>query len=81
VELQEALADRLKEFKQAVEAFDRSRMKPETFQSFDRDKFLHPEDPYQSELAEILIEPCQQLMMTCERLAKEVTVQAKRKID
>jgi len=81
VELQEALAVNLEEFKQTVEAFDRSRMKPETFQSFDRDKFLHPEDPYQSELAEILIEPCQQLMMTCERLAKEVTVQAKRKID
>ena len=71
----------LEEFEQSVEAFDRSRMKPETFQAFDRDKFLHPEDPYQSELAEILIEPCKELIVTCERLAREIAVQEKKKID
>jgi hypothetical protein len=81
LELKESLTVNLEEFKQSTEAFVRSRMKPEAFQNFDRDKYLHPEDPYQSELSEILVGPCQELIQTCERLAKELEVQQKKKID
>lgn len=81
VELMESLKNNLADYKQSVEAFERSRISPDKFREIDRDRYLHPEDPYQSELAEILIEPCQELIQTCERLAKEVEVQQKKKID
>jgi hypothetical protein len=81
LELMASLRNNLADYEQIVAAFVRSRISPDKFKEFDRDRYLHPEDPYQSELAEILIEPCQELIQTCERLAKEVEVQQKKKID
>ena len=80
-EFKDSLSTNLKEFKDSVAAFDKSRMTPQLFQKFDRDKHLHPEDPYQSELAEIMIEPCEELILTCERLVKEVEAKREKKIN
>ena len=80
-ELKESLTNNLQEFMQDLEAFERSRMRPTAFQHFNRDDILHPEDPFQSELSEILIEPCKSLIETCERLIQEVAVNQPKKID
>ena len=80
-ELKESLTNNLQEFTQDLEAFERSRMRPSAFQQFNRDNILHPEDPFQSELSEILIEPCKSLIETCERLIQEVAVNQPKKID
>ena len=80
-ELKESLTNNLQEFTQDLEAFERSRMRPSAFQQFNRDDILHPEDPFQSELSEILIEPCKSLIETCERLIQEVAVNQPKKID
>jgi hypothetical protein len=80
-ELRSALENSLEEFMLSLEDFELARSKPEAFPNFDRDKFLHPEDPYQSELAEMLIGPCQELIDTCKRLEQQVDAVQKKKID
>ena len=80
-ELREALANNLYEFKQSVQEFVTARMHADQFPIYVRDKFLHPEDPYQSELAELLIAPCEELIEACERLERNVESEPKKKID
>lgn len=80
-ELREALQNNLEEFKLRVSDFEVARSTPDKFPKLDRDKFLHPEDAYQSELAEMLIGPCQELIETCQRLEQQVETTQKKKID
>jgi hypothetical protein len=46
-----------------------ARIKGE-YDNLKRDRQLHPEDPYQSELYELLIEPCKQLLEAAQHVAE-----------
>jgi hypothetical protein len=80
-ELREALTNNLDDFKRSVSEFETARMQEDRFPNYQRDKFLHPEDPYQSELAELLIGPCSELIEACSRFEQLVESQQKKKID
>lgn len=80
-ELREALTNNLDDFKRSVSEFETARMQEDKFPNYQRDKFLHPEDPYQSELAELLIGPCSELIEACLRFEQLVESQQKKKID
>jgi len=59
-------------YQSEVKKFERARLNGE-FDDLQRDKELHPEDPYQSELYELLLEPCQQLIDSVDRLVKDAS--------
>ena len=54
-----------------VKKFERARIEGE-FQDLDRDHELHPEDPYQSELYELLVGPCKQLIDAAQKAAQDL---------
>ncbi len=59
----------LKFYQVEVKKFERARINDE-FDDLARDTELHPEDPFQSELYELLVEPCKQLLDTASKLAE-----------
>ena len=54
-----------------VKKFERARIEGE-FQDLDRDHELHPEDPYQSEMYELLVGPCKQLIDAAQKAAQDL---------
>ena len=59
-------------YKREVDKFVRARINDE-FDDLKRDVALHPEDSFQSELYELLVEPCNQLIDAASRLEKETS--------
>ncbi len=70
----------LKFYKVEVNKFVRARIDKE-FDDLELDTELHPEDPFQSELYELLVEPCQQLLDSASRLAENVATSESLPID
>lgn len=67
-------------YKSEAAKFERARIDGE-FESLKRDQQLHPEDPYQSELFELMIDPCQQLLDAASELVKQSNESAVLPID
>ena len=63
------LAKNLQAYESEVKKFESARIKGE-YDSLKRDQELHPEDPYQSELYELLVEPCRQLIEAARHIAE-----------
>jgi hypothetical protein len=70
--LTSVLQKTLEKYEEEVRKFERARIEGD-FDDLKRDHVLHPEDPYQSELYELLLEPCRQLIEAAQFAAQEPT--------